>query len=107
MGVRSRQLTARRGTVDRALRGRPGGGEATAGRGRPGPEADRRAGRGCGRRGSRVAAQVRSIEARAQLQGPDGGIDVLRVLGLLTILALAGCKSIPKVEVVEIPGPTR
>lgn len=32
---------------------------------------------------------------------------MLRVLGLLTILALAGCKSIPKVEVVEVPGPTR
>lgn len=29
-----------------------------------------------------------------------------RVLGLL-ILALAGCKSIPHVEVVEVPGPTR
>lgn len=29
------------------------------------------------------------------------------LLGLLSLALLAGCKSIPKVEVVEVPGPTR
>lgn len=30
-----------------------------------------------------------------------------RVLGLLSLALLAGCRCIPTVEVVEVPGPTR
>jgi hypothetical protein len=30
-----------------------------------------------------------------------------RIFWLLILTALAGCKSIPEVEVVEVPGPTR
>jgi hypothetical protein len=32
---------------------------------------------------------------------------VHRILAAAALLALAGCKTIPKVEVVEVPGPTR